>query len=52
MIMSTMVCVLQKERFIQISKVDDEERKRIEQQKHEREQVTSDLLAMIFLWLS
>ncbi|KAF4075538.1 hypothetical protein AMELA_G00235570 [Ameiurus melas] len=27
-----------KERFIQISKVDEEERKRIEQQKHEREQ--------------
>ncbi|KAI5623602.1 poly(A)-specific ribonuclease PARN isoform 2, partial [Silurus asotus] len=30
--------VFQKERFIQISKVDEEERKRIEQQKYEREQ--------------
>ncbi|GAA6107585.1 poly(A)-specific ribonuclease PARN, partial [Tachysurus ichikawai] len=27
-----------KERFIQISKVDEDERRRIEQQKHEREQ--------------
>ena len=30
----------QKERYIQISKVDDEERKRRERQKQEREQVT------------
>lgn len=33
------VC-LQKERFIQVSKVDDEERKRREQQKLEKEQVS------------
>jgi hypothetical protein len=30
---------LQKERYIQISKVDDDERKRREQQKLEKEQV-------------
>lgn len=30
---------MQKERFIQVSKVDEEERKRREQQKLEREQV-------------
>lgn len=34
----SVVCV-QKERFIQVSKVDEEERKRREQQKLEREQV-------------
>lgn len=35
------VCVcVQKERYIQISKVDEEERKRREQQKLEREQVS------------
>lgn len=33
------VCA-QKERYIQVSKVDDEERKRREQQKQEREQVS------------
>ena len=33
-----LVC-LQKERYIQISKVDDDERKRREQQKLEKEQV-------------
>uniref|UniRef100_A0A8B9GPZ2 Poly(A)-specific ribonuclease PARN n=1 Tax=Astyanax mexicanus TaxID=7994 RepID=A0A8B9GPZ2_ASTMX len=31
-----------KERFIQVSKVDEEERRRMEQQKQEREQVTPD----------
>jgi len=32
---------VQKDRFIQVIKVDDEERKKREQQKREREQVSS-----------
>lgn len=34
-----LLCVFQKERYIVISKVDEEERKRREQQKHAKEQV-------------
>lgn len=42
------VCV-QKERFIQVSKVDEEERKRREQQKLEREQVRGPKLWMFMM---
>lgn len=43
------VCA-QKERFIQVSKVDEEERKRREQQKLEREQVWGPKLWMCLCW--
>lgn len=45
----SVVCV-QKERFIQVSKVDEEERKRREQQKLEREQVWGPKLWMCLCW--
>lgn len=46
-IYASVVC-MQKERFIQVSRVDEEERKRRKQQKLEREQVRT--LQMCFCW--
>lgn len=48
----TQRCSVQKERFIQVSKVDEEERKRREQQKLEREQVNFAFkLSAVEFWL-